>query len=146
VSAGGVVFREVESGVEVLLCGTIANGLWGLPKGTPEAGEGLRATAMREVAEETGVQVEILEKIGSIQYWFTRIQDNTRCHKTVHHYLMSPVGGDPSLHDHEYDVVQWFTVDDAYASLTYENEVNMVRQAVAMITKSGGRKGGARAS
>ena len=38
-SAGGVVLRHGETGPEVLLCGRNADGLWALPKGTPEPGE-----------------------------------------------------------------------------------------------------------
>ncbi|MBM2827343.1 MAG: hydrolase, partial [Dehalococcoidia bacterium] len=72
VSAGGVVCREVDGKIEMLLCGRTDNGLWSLPKGTPDAGETLRDTAMREVQEETGVQVRILGKIGSVKYSFTR--------------------------------------------------------------------------
>ncbi len=64
VSAGGVVFKIVEDRIEVALCGRISNGLWGLPKGTPNRGEDLLHTALREVREETGYRpgslVEIL--------------------------------------------------------------------------------------
>ena len=146
VSAGGVVCREVDGKIEVLLCGLTDTGLWGLPKGTPETGETLRDTAKREVQEETGVQVRILGKIGSIQYWFTRTQDNTRCHKTVHHYLMAPIGGDTSLHDEEYDVVNWFTAEEAYSALTFENEAQMARQAVETMVRRKSRRRPAHAS
>lgn len=133
VSAGGVVSRRNDGGLEVILCGRVSPPLWALPKGTPNPGESLSAVAAREVREETGLEVEILGKIGSIRYWFVRIQNKVRCLKTVHHYLMAPIGGDLSQHDHEFDLVQWFSAEEACRIMTYPNEVDMVRQAVEMV-------------
>jgi 8-oxo-dGTP pyrophosphatase MutT (NUDIX family) len=131
-SAGGVVFRNDDSTREVLLCGRSADKLWCLPKGTPERGESLEQTAMREVREETGVEVEPEGVVGDIRYWFSRPQDGVRYYKTVRHYLFRPVGGDPSLHDHEFDDVRWFPVQDALKLLTYRNENRILRQALQL--------------
>ncbi|MBI2885752.1 MAG: NUDIX hydrolase [Chloroflexi bacterium] len=129
VSAGGVVYRLVEGRMEVLLCGRREPLLWSLPKGTPDPGEGIRDTALREVEEETGVKVAILGKLGTIRYFFTRIQDNTRCDKSVHHYLMESTGGDTSRHDHEFDEARWFPLEEALEIMSYPNEAAMVRKA-----------------
>src|SRR5437773_1824676 len=107
VSAGGVVYRTTASGVEVLLCGRTAAGLWGLPKGTPMPGETLEETASREVREETGFDVCIERKVGQVEYWFTRAEQGKRFHKRVHYFLMQPTGGSLDRHDHEYDTVVW---------------------------------------
>ena len=128
-SAGGVVYRKTDAGMEVLLCGRREPLLWALPKGTPDPGEGIRDTALREVEEETGVRAQIVGKLGKIRYFFTRIQDNTRCDKTVHHYLMEPIGGDLSRHDHEFDQVQWFPLAEALRIMSYPNEATMVQKA-----------------
>jgi len=48
-SAGGVVVRRDAGALQVLLCGRGADRLWALPKGTPEPGESLEETAVREV-------------------------------------------------------------------------------------------------
>ena len=136
-SAGGVVYRMENGRMEVLLCGRrLPSGvpLWCLPKGTPDPGEGVRETALREVEEETGVKPRILGKLGTIRYFFTRVQDNTRCDKMVHHYLMEPLGGDPAHHDYEFDEVKWFPVDEALGVMSYPNEVNMVRKAVDVVS------------
>ena len=45
-----------------------------------------------EVGEETGLEVRITDVLDSIEYWF--IQRGTRIHKTVHYFLMEPIGGD----------------------------------------------------
>ena len=131
-SAGGVVLRHSDEGLEVLLCGRDADGLWVLPKGTPEPGETLEQTALREVREETGVEVEREATVGDIRYWFSRPEEGIRYLKTVRHFLMRPVGGDTRLHDHEFDEVGWFGVPQALKLLTYQNEVRILRQAIEL--------------
>ena len=65
VSAGGVVYRVVDGKIEAVLCGRIDTGRWSLPKGTPDPGETLERTALREVREETGLEVAIEAPIGA---------------------------------------------------------------------------------
>jgi bis(5'-nucleosidyl)-tetraphosphatase len=129
-SAGGIVWRDVGNGVEVLVCGRRADSLWALPKGTPEPGETLEQTAVREVREETGVEVVVEDLVGEMRYWFSRVDEGVRYYKTVRHYLMRPVGGDPSLHDHEFDEVRWLEAQEALRLLTYPNEARILREAL----------------
>lgn len=128
VSAGGVVWRRDGNGeVEVVLCGRTADKVWGLPKGTPDDGESIEETALREVREETGLQVKAGPELGAIEYWFT--SGGVRYHKFVHHWLMEPIGGDVADHDHEFDAVEWVPLRDALRMLTYNNERKMLREA-----------------
>ncbi len=137
-SAGGVVLQPGEEGLEVLLCGRSVDKLWALPKGTPEANETLEQTAVREVREETGVEVEQVGTVGDIRYWFSRPLEGVRFNKTVRHYLMRPIGGDPSLHDHEFDEVRWFPVQEALRLLSYQNEARILGQALALMSEREG--------
>lgn len=138
VSAGGVVWRRRDGAVEVLLCGRTADKLWALPKGTPEPGETLEQAALREVREETGVEVAIEGPVGDTHYWFSRPQEGVRYSKTVHHYLMRPVAGSPDDHDHEFDEVRWVAAEEAMKLMTYDNEERILRQALDLIK---GREG-----
>ena len=104
---------------------------WTLPKGTPHAGETIEQTALREVAEETGLQVRITDTFESIEYWF--VQRGTRIHKTVHYFLMEPVGGDLARHDHEFDQVRWLAMADAPGLLTFETERALVARAAERV-------------
>ena len=79
--------------------------LWSLPKGHIELGETAEQTAIREVAEETGIQGSVLAALGSIDYWF--VTEGRRVHKTVHHYLMRFLGGELSDDDVEVSEVAW---------------------------------------
>ena len=63
-SYGGVVLRSCGIGqYEVDICGRSVNGTWRLPKDTPDPGESAEATACREVQEETGLAVAIIDNI-----------------------------------------------------------------------------------
>lgn len=132
-SSGGVVYRYVGNVLEVVLVGRSEQGSWFLPKGTPRKGETREQTAMREVREETGLDVRIIEPISSITYWF--VARRTRIHKTVYYYLMVPTGGDISRHDPEYDRVAWFPATQALAVLTYPNDADIVRRAISLIQR-----------
>ena len=131
VSAGGVIVRNGAKGVEVVLCGRKEPQRWSLPKGTPDRGETLEETALREVREETGLEVKIEAPLDTITYWFVRTGDGCRCHKTVHFYLMTDQGGSLDLHDHEFDEVRWFTSEEALNIITYPNEARVIEKALA---------------
>ena len=135
-SAGGVVYRGRWPDVDVALCGRLATGLWGLPKGTPNRGEDLIETALREVREETGLDARVVAPLGEISYWFA--SRGVRYHKVVHFYLMEAVGGDVASHDREYDVVRWFSLAEALAHVSHENEAEVLRRAADQIERQGG--------
>lgn len=128
-AAGGVVVRRGAAGLEVAIAGRQSDGTWVFPKGTPSRGERIEDCALREVREETGLEVRSLAPLGSIEYWFATA--STRIHKRVHFFLMEAVGGDVSLHDHEYDEVRWVGVDDARRMLSFPTYVEMLDRALA---------------
>lgn len=129
VSAGGVVYRFRDGRGEIVLVARPGTNLWALPKGTPEAGESLEETALREVCEETGLEVEIVEPLVQIAYTFHLGDGRVQIDKVVHHYLLRATGGDVSRHDHEYDLVGWYGVNEALRLMTYDNERTVVERA-----------------
>jgi 8-oxo-dGTP pyrophosphatase MutT (NUDIX family) len=129
-SAGGIVVRHDPDGPSLVV------GMrrrersaitWTLPKGTPNPGETTDETALREVAEETGLQVRIVDRLPSIEYTF--VQSGIRIHKTVHYFLMEPIGGDLAGHDHEFERVRWVSFAEAPTLLTFETERALVLAA-----------------
>jgi len=108
---------------------------WTLPKGTPHTPETTEETAVREVREETGLDVRIVRPFDSISYVF--VQGRTRIHKTVHYFLMVPTGGDLGRHDHEFEEVRWIGFDEAATMLTFETERELAARAAAAATTGG---------
>ena len=135
-SAGGVVHRTEGGRVEIVLVRRRQPPLWALPKGTPNSGETLAETALRETSEETGLLVEIEEPISAITYFF--VHGRTRFHKTVHFFLMRPIGGRLEDHDHEFDEVGWFQIDEALKLMTHATEREVVQRAAELLTARGG--------
>lgn len=133
-SAGGVVIRAHDDRLELVVGARRRERnyiTWTLPKGTPVAGESTEDTALREVAEETGLEVRITAPLNSIEYRFVR--DGTRYHKTVHYFLMDVIGGDLGRHDHEFEEVRWVTFEDAPGLLTFATERSLVGRAAALL-------------
>jgi len=133
-SAGGIVVRY-EAGRPQFVAGSRRRErdgrTWTLPKGTPKRNETREETAVREVAEETGLDVRITGPLDFIEYTF--VQSGTRIHKTVHYFMMEPVGGDLSRHDHEFDQVRWVDFGEAVSLLTFETERALVAHAADLL-------------
>jgi 8-oxo-dGTP pyrophosphatase MutT (NUDIX family) len=130
-SAGGVVLRHSRNGPELVLGRRRHDGrrpIWSLPKGTPDGDETPEQTALREVTEETGLTVRILDTIGDIHYRFVR--DGRRIDKTVHYYLMEATGGDLADHDREFEDVRWVEVAEAEELMRFPTERDIVARAL----------------
>ncbi len=133
-SAGGIVIRFADA-IPQFVAGRRRRerdgAAWTLPKGTPIAGETLAETALREVGEETGLLVRIISPLDAISYTF--VQRGTRIHKTVHYFLMEPVGGSLEDHDHEFEEVRWVSFEEAHALLSFETERSLVGLAAGRL-------------
>ena len=130
-SAGGVVFRTENGEREVLLCGRDSDGLWCLPKGTPEDGETMEETALREVREETGVEGRLVEKLGDVKYVYT--WDGERIFKVVSFFLLRAGRGRIGAIDEAMRVevadARWLPLEEAPRLLAYGGERAMAAKA-----------------
>ncbi len=135
-SAGGIVV-SVAGGQPSLVVGlrrregVRRRGTWTLPKGTPDGNETIEQTAVREVEEETGLQVRLVAPLPSISYVF--VQNGKRIDKTVHYWLMEPVGGDLARHDQEFERVRWVPFAEAGSLLSFDTERGLVTAAEAVL-------------
>jgi 8-oxo-dGTP pyrophosphatase MutT (NUDIX family) len=138
-SAGGLVIDGLDGPRESQLAALIGRVdrrgrmLWSLPKGHIELGETAEQTAIREVAEETGIRGSVLAALGRIDYWF--VTDGRRVHKTVHHYLMRFSGGELSDEDLEVAEVAWVPMQELPSRLAYADERRLARVADELIGK-----------
>jgi 8-oxo-dGTP pyrophosphatase MutT (NUDIX family) len=134
ISAGGVVYRRGEDGLEVVLAsrrtrrGDLA---WGLAKGGIEEGEEAEEAAIREVREETGLVAEIEADLGDTKYFY--VWDDVRIRKTVHFFLMRSTGGDTGVRDDEMEDVRWFPMERAIKRAAYRGERDMLQRAAELL-------------
>lgn len=135
ISAGGVVFRRVDSRVEVALISVGEKNRWQLPKGLVDAGEGAEGAAVREAREETGVETQLVAPVEKIEYWYyaTKQGQRVRFHKFVHFYLLRYVSGDVRDHDAEVNEARWVEMDEALALLAFAGERKVVERAREML-------------
>ncbi len=111
---------------------------WCLPKGHLENGETPEQAAVREIAEETGIQGRVMGSLGTIDYWFS--VDGRRVHKLVHHYLLVATGGRLSVDgdpDQEAIDVAWVPLDELGTLLAFPNERRIAREASARLADTG---------
>ena len=137
VSAGGLVIRAVGGQPEIVVGRRKRERdgyVWSLPKGTPEEGETREETALREVREESGLEVRILSYFDAISYSFVRTGE--RIEKTVHYYIMEAIGGSFEQYDKEFDELRWVRMDEAIRLLDFQTESGLVQRAYDALTRA----------
>jgi len=110
---------------------------WCLPKGHLESGETPEQAAVREIAEETGIQGRVVGSLGTIDYWFSA--EGRRVHKMVHHYLLEATGGRLTVEDdpdQEAIDVAWVPLSELGTMLAFPNERKLAREASARLADS----------
>lgn len=140
VSAGGVVVRPGDSGPEVVLVSDGRN--WGFPKGGLEQGETPRDAALREVSEETGLDLatlRIVADLPSSDYVYRRRDTGHLVFKRVHQYLIwAPA--EAELHRQESEIADaaWLRFDAALQRATFDDTKRALREAQRLLEPGGG--------
>jgi 8-oxo-dGTP diphosphatase len=131
-SAGGVVFRGCRKPrVLLIMPAKGKRRRWSLPKGRVEPGERYWQTARREVREETGVNVKVLDPIERVRYYFMAHDDEgVEVNKRVHYFLMRYEGGELRPQLEEVRQARWFPVEEVERLLAFENERRVFRAAL----------------
>ena len=130
-SAGGVIYRVNGAGFDVALIATNSGRRWGLPKGHVHHGEAAEAAAAREIAEETGLQGDVLRHLATIEYWFRA--GPTRIHKYVDFFLVRYTSGALVPQQAEVDDAQWFPLADALAVASFDRERDVLEQVIRLV-------------
>jgi 8-oxo-dGTP diphosphatase len=129
-SAGGVVVREMKGRPFVAVV-RVRDEILALPKGHPNGREPAAVAAQREVREETGLETDLVEKLGDIRYWYAR--GGKRVMKIVAFFLFRYRSGSVDDHDHEVEEALWIPLDEAPERLAYEGEREMAASALSRV-------------
>jgi 8-oxo-dGTP pyrophosphatase MutT (NUDIX family) len=129
-SAGGVVVRQMRGRAFVAVV-RVRDEILALPKGHPDGQESAAEAAEREVREETGLEAELVERLGDVKYWYVR--DGERVMKIVAFFLFRYRSGSVENHDHEVEEALWIPLDEAPARLAYKGEREMAHAAISRL-------------
>jgi 8-oxo-dGTP pyrophosphatase MutT (NUDIX family) len=136
-SAGGVLVRRMRGRwwLAAIRPNGKPEGTWALPKGVIHRGESGAETALREVAEETGVAGRLEEKLGDVRYVYTR--RGVRVFKVVSFFLLRYVSGRigelPAGMEIEVAEARWLPLEEAPRLLAYTGEREMAEKAVTLL-------------
>jgi 8-oxo-dGTP pyrophosphatase MutT (NUDIX family) len=125
-SAGGVVLRRMQ-GQPFVAVVRVRDEILALPKGHPDGNESAAEAAQREVREETGLEAELVERLGDVKYWYVR--GGERVMKIVAFFLFRYRAGSVADHDHEVEEALWIPLEEAPKRLAYKGEREMAEVA-----------------
>ena len=125
-SCGALVYREKEGKTELLLIKHRSGGHWSFPKGHVEAGENEVQTALREVKEETGLDVRLEKGFRQSVEYFPK----PHVKKQVVYFLGSPAGDD-TVHRQEEEISEcrWSFLEEAGGMVTFKNDKHLIQEA-----------------
>src|SRR3989338_6860518 len=124
VSAGGIVYKKIDSKILWLITQHSQNKEWSLKKelmGEENKGEPMEEAALREVQEEGGVKAKIVNKEPvKISYKY-RFEDYL-IDKNVYYFLMEYISGDPKDHDWEVAEARFLPQDELLQTLSFKTD------------------------
>ena len=133
-SCGALVYRKRKEKYELLLIKHKSGGHWSFPKGHVESGENELQTALREIKEETGLDVRLMDGFRQSVEYFPK----PHVKKQVVYFLgfpPSPEADDTvTKQEEEISDYRWCLLDEADGLVTFRNDKNLIREAKRFLT------------
>lgn len=120
-SCGAVIFE----GDKILVIQQV-KGHWGFPKGHVEEGETEVETAIREIKEETNLDVEIDETHRYVEHY----SPEEGIEKDVVFFIAKKTGGEIKVQEEEVKSTEWLLPEDAMDRLTYESSKSILSKVI----------------
>jgi 8-oxo-dGTP diphosphatase len=131
-AAGGVVWRLVEGKIRVLLIHRTRYRDVTLPKGKVDPGEMLAETAVREIREETGIEVSLGVPIGVSRYRLPNARE-----KVVHYWATeatdAAVRASSFVPNKEIAALEWTSLKKARSRLSYPVDIEILDAFSALV-------------
>lgn len=128
-SCGGIVFYENKHNIKILLVKNTNSRYWSFPKGHIEKGETEKQTAIREIKEETGLDVDIKNDFREISDYcpFGKIR------KHVVFFLAQAFTDDVKIQKEEISDYAWVDLQQARKICFYDNDLRILEKAETAI-------------
>ena len=111
-------------------------GHWGFPKGHVEKNETEEQTAIREVKEETNLDVEIINNKRYVEEYITNKGRETE----VVYFIAKKIGGEIKKQEEEIQEIKWFNIEEAIEMITYEGSRKIFKEAINEIVYEDSKK------
>ncbi len=121
-SCGAVVFRRINEEYRFLLIKNRRSNHWGFPKGHMEKGETREETARREVLEETGIHIDIIDGFCRD----SRYRIGSKIEKRVEVFLASTKDTQTIIQREEIEDYIWLRYSDALEMLKFDNDKDIL--------------------
>lgn len=131
-SFGTIPVKKENNQYFILLIQHVNGGHWGFPKGHAEPNETSKQAAVRELKEETNLNLSkfLYDKPLIENYIF--IKDNQTVRKTVEYYLVE-VSGDILFQGHEVLKGGWFSLSQARERLTFQESKKLLDKILGLL-------------
>ena len=124
-SCGAIVYRKKQDEIEILVLKHRYGGHWSFPKGHVEGNETEHETALREVKEETGLDIQLIDGFRhSVEYY---PRPNTK--KQVVYFLGYAQDDTTKRQEEEISEIRWIPLRSAQREVTFKNDKNLISQA-----------------
>lgn len=131
-SCGALIFFRKRQGVRILLVKNHNGRYWSFPKGHMELGETEEQTAVREIKEETGLDVRLIEGFREVSDYcpYSNIK------KRVVFFLAQSFTDD--VHEQAEEIADhiWVDLQQARKYCTYDNDLRVIEKAEILINQS----------
>lgn len=124
-SCGAIVYRRNKERIQLLLIKHRFGGHWSFPKGHVELGEQEFETALREVKEETGLDIRLEKGFRHIVEYYPRPD----IRKQVVYFLGEAACEKFQKQEDEISDIIWTDLEKAYHMVTFRNDRNLILQA-----------------
>lgn len=128
-SCGAVIYRIINNEVRYLLIKNRRSSNWSFPKGHMEDGETAEQTAKREVLEETGMRIRIIDGFSSN----SRYTIQNRIQKTVQIFVANTDDTQTKIQHEEIEDYTWLPYERALNGLKFDNDKTILTEARAFL-------------
>lgn len=128
-SCGAIVYRKSHGNTEILLIKHVNSGHWSFPKGHMEEGETEEETALREIKEETGIDVLLDTSFRETVSYYPRKDTQ----KMVVYFIGRAKNTQFTPQEEEIAQIRWVEIGHATQILSYENDKTIVHRARSVI-------------